>query len=340
MKYLYVFLVLFPLFGSKTFSFNNIEGIKNNDTLRVAIKHSPPFVIFDNGKITGENVDLWGYIADSLNIQYRYVQYKSVAEIITAIKYNDVDITIIPITVTSKRLTEMYFSQPTKISSIGVVSSKKKDSSFISVFFNADFFMTIIQLIGLLIVVALLFWAIEYKKNDGITSGIMGFFDSIWFSAVTMTTVGYGDKTPVTVLGKILAGIWMFSCLLIVSYFTGKISSAMTLQQIEGIEKVSDLKGKKVATVNNTLTHSFLIKNKVRFTLYDNLDQCMDALLTNEISHIVYDKPILNYYLENSNMTSYEVEKVDLSKDYNAFASNRPDIIQAINPLIIDNLNN
>ncbi len=52
---------------------------------------------------------------------------------------------------------------------------------------------------------------------------------ALWFAAVTMTTVGYGDKTPQTPLGRFLAFLWMFFGILLVSAFTGAFASSLTV---------------------------------------------------------------------------------------------------------------
>lgn len=52
--------------------------------------------------------------------------------------------------------------------------------------------------------------------------------DSLWWAAVTFTTIGYGDAYPVTAVGRIATSILAFVGLGIVAIPTGLISSALT----------------------------------------------------------------------------------------------------------------
>jgi len=53
-------------------------------------------------------------------------------------------------------------------------------------------------------------------------------FDSIWFTAVTVTTVGYGDMTPQTILGRSIALLTFMTGLVLFAVFAGVIGSAIT----------------------------------------------------------------------------------------------------------------
>ena len=58
--------------------------------------------------------------------------------------------------------------------------------------------------------------------------GMMATFDAgIWFSAVTVTTVGYGDKAPISPIGRIVTLVWMFMGIAMCSVFTGFMSTAL-----------------------------------------------------------------------------------------------------------------
>ena len=51
---------------------------------------------------------------------------------------------------------------------------------------------------------------------------------AMWWSLVTLTTIGYGDVTPVTPLGKILAGLTAFLGIGLIAAPTGIIASALS----------------------------------------------------------------------------------------------------------------
>lgn len=56
-------------------------------------------------------------------------------------------------------------------------------------------------------------------------SNIRGPDDALWWAFVTMTTVGYGDKYPVTPGGRLLAALLMISGVGLFGTFTGFIAS-------------------------------------------------------------------------------------------------------------------
>ena len=56
--------------------------------------------------------------------------------------------------------------------------------------------------------------------------------NAIWWTIVTITTVGYGDYSPSSLPGRILAVIIMFSGIGLISVLTGSISSVFTTKKI------------------------------------------------------------------------------------------------------------
>ena len=82
--------------------------------------------------------------------------------------------------------------------------------------------------------------------------------DALWWSATTMTTVGYGDYTPISPLGRIVAVIVMFAGIGIVVTLVGIISQNRVQRMQERLK--SKAEGKARVLANETKA---TIKDKV-----------------------------------------------------------------------------
>jgi voltage-gated potassium channel len=69
------------------------------------------------------------------------------------------------------------------------------------------------------------FYALEHDKNENITT----LWNALYWSVITITTVGYGDTTPRTNLGCVLAGALSFMGFLVFAIPTGIISSTFMI---------------------------------------------------------------------------------------------------------------
>lgn len=56
-------------------------------------------------------------------------------------------------------------------------------------------------------------------------SKITTFGDAIWWAIVTITTVGYGDLYPVTLLGRVIAVVLMLSGIVVIGILTAALAS-------------------------------------------------------------------------------------------------------------------
>ncbi len=77
---------------------------------------------------------------------------------------------------------------------------------------------------------ALVIFSIESPNEN---SEIKTLLDAFWWSAVTVTTVGYGDVVPVTDSGKIFAIFYMFLGIIIAGIFLGLLSTRFYKKRIE-----------------------------------------------------------------------------------------------------------
>ncbi len=78
------------------------------------------------------------------------------------------------------------------------------------------------------VVLGSIMYVIEGQKN-----GFETLPDSIYWAIVTLTTVGYGDVTPVTILGKIIASLIMILGYGIIAVPTGIVSAEISKENRE-----------------------------------------------------------------------------------------------------------
>ncbi len=75
---------------------------------------------------------------------------------------------------------------------------------------------------------------IYYCEHDAQPKAFASVFDGMWWAAVTLTTVGYGDIYPITAGGRLFTVLVLFIALGAVAIPTGLISAAMTrLRSVE-----------------------------------------------------------------------------------------------------------
>jgi voltage-gated potassium channel len=66
-------------------------------------------------------------------------------------------------------------------------------------------------------------YLVEVKLNPSIDTVM----DGVWWALVTVTTVGFGDITPVTLLGRIIAGVLMIAGMFNLALFAGIVGSSL-----------------------------------------------------------------------------------------------------------------
>ena len=64
-----------------------------------------------------------------------------------------------------------------------------------------------------------------YQLEQGVNDGVSTFFDAVWWATVTSTSVGYGDITPQTDQGRIVAMGLMFFGLAMLGTIVGVVSN-------------------------------------------------------------------------------------------------------------------
>ncbi|MGB2142797.1 MAG: ion transporter, partial [Candidatus Puniceispirillaceae bacterium] len=72
-----------------------------------------------------------------------------------------------------------------------------------------------------------LMYLVEHSAQPEVFSSIP---ETLWWSLITLTTVGYGDVAPITAIGKVIGGITAFMGVCVVALMTGIVASAFSSQ--------------------------------------------------------------------------------------------------------------
>jgi len=267
-------------------------------------------------------VQLWESIAGELPHSYTYVSYPDLKSLLQAVETGEVDLSINPTTVTPERMERLRFSQPFFISEIVVAKRESEDGlQFIRNIFSWPFFSALLALTGIISIFGFLVWLFEKGRNADFRKGLKGIGDGFWWSAVTMTTVGYGDKTPRTWGGRFIAFIWMFVAIVVVSSLTAAIASSLTVRTLNNrVQELRDLRKKEVGTIENSSSARFLEEANIAYSGFSRVEEGLSEVANGHLDFFLFDKPIIEHYLlSDSLQKKLEVMDHTFQTDYYSF---------------------
>lgn len=273
----------------------------------VGTKHSPPLAFKDqNGKWTGLCIELWRQIALQLGYQTEFKEYQTMTALLDAVEKKQVDVAASAITMNAERDAFMDFSHTFAPAHLGIAVLPRSGPGWwdaIVRIFSWDFAQAMISLVVLLLITAFLLWIVERRHNSDQFGGPShrGIGAAFWWSAVTMTTVGYGDKAPITAFGRTLALLWMFASVMVISGFTGAIASSLTIGQLQPtITSASQLPYVKVGTLGSSTASNWLDEHLIPYSSYPSTEEGLQALIDGSIQAFVNDDLVIRYHVRVS----------------------------------------
>ena len=297
-----------------------------SQVLRVGVVGSQPFVVNQGNGFEGIAVEIWQAIAERANLSYRFQPFDSVATALDALRDGKLDVAVGPISVTASRAREVGFSQPYFQSSLSILSSSESPSAWqrLQPFFSPSFFIAIAVLLFVLALVGTFIWLAErktssdqfpYEPGPGIANGI-------WLAIVTMTTVGYGDRTPRTFIGRVIAGIWMVVSLVTATSLVAGIASTLTLTGLQTnlVSTAEQLHGKKIAVVTGSTAGVFARRYGAQIVNVSSIAEGAELVRRHSVQGMVFDRPELLYFQTQHHDSLESVSKAEYDHQGYAFA--------------------
>jgi voltage-gated potassium channel len=112
---------------------------------------------------------------------------------------------------------------------------------FILNLYRTRFFRVVI--VTLTVIFACSF-AVVYFEHDATEANIHSLWDGLWWAMVTVGTVGYGDKYPVSVAGRLVGFLLIFFGVGLMSLLTATIASVFVERKIKEGKGLEDVKVK------------------------------------------------------------------------------------------------
>ncbi len=221
----------------------------------------------------------------------------------------------------------------------------KRAKRTLSAVINNVFFQITVGLIALDVLAGSL---VTYFERDSPNQFFGDIWKGLWFTVVTIFTVGYGDVYPVTAAGKIISVLVMMGAAAMISVLTATISSKFVEQRIrkgQGLEKVK-LKNHVVICGWNFNVDDIILalERELDFPSIVLINSC-DPSLINEMTNRHKESEISfvsgdfskDAVLDNANVR--HAECVIIVADANELSANKADEKTIITTLTIKNMN-
>jgi ABC-type proline/glycine betaine transport system substrate-binding protein/ABC-type amino acid transport substrate-binding protein len=313
--------------------------------LRVVTQRSEPFVIYQDGEYHGFSIELWEKIAHKLGLKYEIYGVNTIAKLLDDVKRGAADVAVAGIGITSKReqvldFSHSYFESGLQILVPKVSGSLPGDilSKVAAILLSRKLLIGVAVFLFVLLIAAHIIWVLERRHNPQFSESYpQGLWQSIWWAVVTVTTVGYGDKTPKGAIGRLFALFWILAGYFVFAYFTASVSSTATVQKLHGtINGPEDLFGKRVATVQKSTAAEYLAAQGMQTIELENVEKGFSLLETGKVDAVVYDAPVLQHYASKKGKGKVQVVGLMFKeKNYGIALPRKSDLRDRINVALL-----
>jgi polar amino acid transport system substrate-binding protein len=265
----------------------------------------PGYIKTADNRWEGLSVELWQAVAQDIGVPFEFREFSTLGHLVDALEKREIDV-IPSMPVQEKLESTIDFSQSYLKSGLSIaVPAEGVEYKWFRVV-ESMFSKDILKAIGLLMLMSLIagiiVWSFERRRNsemfgDGAVEGIG---HGIWWAIVTMTTVGYGDKAPRTIGGRLVALVWMIFSVVFIASFTANITTSLTLSELKGkVRGFNDLYHTRVGSISRSEGLDFLTKKGITVIPFESLQEGLLAVASKKIDAFVQNEQILKYLIKN-----------------------------------------
>ncbi|MBO0680697.1 transporter substrate-binding domain-containing protein [Mycolicibacterium sp. S2-37] len=274
-------------------------------TVSVSIAPTAPFVMKVGAEWTGFTVDLWEAIAKRQQWDTRWVEDTSADGQLQSVASGRADVAASGLSITSSRTATFDFSQPfleaglqILVPARGTADSSPGIMDFLRLLFSGTMLTFLSVALIVTLIPAHVLWLIERRHADPSVS--RSYFPGIlqaygWGLA---SLAAQGDTSPRHWVGRSIAILWAFVAIIFGAFYTANLTTDLTVERLDTqIKGPADLYGKSVCTVADTTSDRYLRAMDVVAMSAAAIDECYDGLREGQYEAVVFDAPVLRYYV-------------------------------------------
>jgi len=128
-------------------------------------------------------------------------------------------------------------------------------------------------------------WLLDKKKNsqEFPPTFFSGAWEGIWWAFVTMTTVGYGDRSPKSPYARAFCIMWILMGIILISLFTGLVTAALSASATP----VFNVAGSKIGAVRGSMEFQTGVGLNAEMRGFENHHKMLETLMTERVLHAV-----------------------------------------------------
>ena len=275
--------------------------------MRVGVFELPPFAMRAGGdEWRGVAVTLFREVAQRLGMRYDFVSYPDLASAVNDLSEDRLDFLAVGLDPTPDREVMIDFSHAFEQSGTSAAVRQDHSPSLLGMWrqiAKSNLPMMLAWVLGCMFAVALIMTVLERRRNASHFGGswMKSLGESLWWSVTTMSTVGYGDRVPVTWLGRLLGGTWMLLAFALMSILAGVIASELTVSRFKPeVRDLASLPRLRVGAVTDSAAAMDAESHGMKPRGFRTATDALDALRAREIDAVLGDTAALKYTVRES----------------------------------------
>ena len=311
--------------------------------LLVGVKPAPPFVIVDDssGNLSGFSIDLIRLIAAQMEPPraVKFQIHQDLEEHLSAVRSGQVDLGIAATSFSSERQRTLDFSVAFYQSGLDIAVRPEGSGVILwDIVGSSKIVNALLWLTVFLIVCAHVIWLTEKGTSETFDNRwLHGVGQAVWWTIVTMTTVGYGDFVPRKPLSRVFGVAIMMAGIILFGVVVGVFSSALTLRNLASdIQRPGDLQGRPVTVVRDTVAERVMNHRGADVIRVDSLEEALAAVESGEADAAVHDFPQLRHTLSTRSRGLVQVGRLFSIKGYGITFPIGSDLRKKVNVALLE----